>query len=82
MLSMPTLLAARQHMSKMLDDARDGKYNAADALVFQVALDCVEHCIAETERTRELEKVNREIDLAISRIMAGSGMRRKEKICW
>lgn len=82
MLSMPTLLAARQHLKKMLADAREEKYNAADALVLQIALDCTAHCIAETERAKELEKVNREIDLAIARIMEGSGIRRKEKICW
>lgn len=78
MLSLPTLLAARQHLKKLLDEARKEPYRAADALVYQIALDCVEHCVDETKKMREREKIDREIDLAISRIMARSGMQMEE----
>lgn len=70
MLSLPTLLAARQHLKKLLDEARKEPYRAADALVYQIALDCVNHCIGETEKAKEQEKINQEIDAAIARVMA------------
>lgn len=70
MLSTPTLLAARSHLKKLLQDAQNRPDGAADAMAYQISLDCIEHCIELSKAARQRQIINREIDLAIARIMA------------
>lgn len=70
MLSTPTLLAARGHLKKLLQDAQARPDGAADAMAYQISLDCISHCVEEAKAVRERQIINREIDLAIAKIMA------------
>lgn len=70
MLSTPTLLAARSHLKKLLQDAQSRPDGAADSMAYQISLDCIEHCVELSKAARQRQIINREIDLAIARIMA------------
>ena len=70
MLSTPTLLTAQRHLKKLLQDAQNRPDGAADAMAYQISLDCIAHCIEVSRAARERQIINREIDLAIAKIMA------------
>ena len=76
MYSKSTLKAARSHIDKKLRDANSRPALAADAMVYEVARDCIDFCIQEVDAAAQRRRIDEEIDMAIARIMAEPKERR------
>lgn len=74
--STATLKAGRRHLEQRLEEARKNPaLYAADALAYEIALDAIDYSLENQELARQRDKANREVDLAIIRIMDRSRYR-------
>ena len=69
MLSTPTLLTAQRHLKKLLQDAQNRPDGAADAMAYQISLDCIAHCIEVSRAERERQIIDQKIDRCIIKLM-------------
>ena len=71
MLSTPTLQMAKRHFESHLSQMSDMTLYAADRLAFQIAIDCIDTCIAESLRQQARQKADFEVNRALAQLFEG-----------
>jgi hypothetical protein len=70
MLSTPTLKMAKRHFEMQLSCIDEFLYGA-DRLAYQIAIDCIDSCLAQNIREQAMRQADAEVDKALRNLFEG-----------